>query len=54
VSDNLLGLPWFDIGSSSGAVRGWLREPGISMPRPGKIKFSPWGDGDGDGMEADK
>lgn len=54
VSDNLLGLPWFDVGSGSGAVRGWLREPGISMPRPGKIKFSPWGDGDGDGMEADK
>jgi hypothetical protein len=53
-SDNSLGLPWFDVGSGSGAGRGWLREPGISMPRPGKIKFSPWGDGDGDGIEADK
>ncbi|KAH9961280.1 hypothetical protein BC827DRAFT_1203587 [Russula dissimulans] len=48
------GLPWFDIGPGAGAGRSWLRELGVSMPRPGKIKFSPWGDGDGDGVEADK
>jgi hypothetical protein len=52
--DNSLCLSWFDVGPGSSAGRGWLQEPGISMPRPGKIKFSPWGDGDGDGIEADK
>ena len=53
-SRNLPGMPWFDIGLGPGAGRTWLRELGASMPRPSKIKFSPWGDGDGDGMEADK
>jgi hypothetical protein len=53
-SGNLPGMPWFDIGAGPGAGRSWLRELGVSMPRPGKIKFSPWGDGDGDGLEADK
>ena len=48
-SDNSLGLPWFNVGPGSGTGPGWLREPGASMPRPGKIKFSPWGDGDGTG-----
>jgi len=52
-SDNSFGLPWFDV-SVSGAGRNWLREPSVSIPQPGKIKFSPWGDGDGDGLEADK
>ena len=53
-SSNPPGLPWFDIGPGAGAGRSWLR--GVSIPRPGKIKFSPWGDGegDGDGIEADK
>jgi hypothetical protein len=38
------------------AGHGWLRELGGSMPRPRKIKFSPWADdgNDGDVMEADK
>jgi hypothetical protein len=54
-SGNLPGMPWFDIGPGPGAGRSWLRELGVSLPRPGKIKFSPWGDGDGDGIvEADK
>jgi len=56
-SSNPPGLPWFDIGPGAGAGRSWLRELGmISIPRPGKIKFSPWGDGEGegDGIEADK
>ena len=53
-SDNSLGLPWFDVSPVSGVGRNWLREPGVSIPQPGKIKFSPWGDGDGDGLEADK
>ena len=48
------GMPWFDIGPGPGEGRSWLRELGVSMPRPSKIKFSPWGDGDGDGIEADK
>jgi hypothetical protein len=52
--DNSLGLPWLDVNPVSGAGRNWLREPGVSIPQPGKIKFSPWGDGDGDGLEADK
>lgn len=54
-SGNLPGMPWFDIGPGPGAGRSWLRELGVSLPRPGKIKFSPWGDGDGEGIvEADK
>jgi hypothetical protein len=54
-SRNPVGMPWFDIGlGQTGAGRNWLRELGASMPRPSKIKFSPWGDGDGDGIEADK
>ena len=53
-SGNLPGMPWVDIGAGPGTGRSWLRELGVSMPRPGKIKFSPWGDGDGDGIEADK
>ena len=52
--DNSLGLPWFDVSPVSGPGRNWLREPGVLTPQPGKIKFSPWGDGDGDGLEADK
>lgn len=53
-SRNPPGMPWFDIGLGPGAGRNWLRELGASMPRPSNIKFSPWGDGDGDGIEADK
>jgi hypothetical protein len=53
-SRNPPSTPWFDIGLGPGAGRTWLRELGASMPRPSKIKFSPWGDGDGDGIEADK
>ena len=53
-SSNPPGMPWFDIGLGPGAGRNWLRELGASMPRPSNIKFSPWGDGDGDGIEADK
>jgi len=53
-SGNLPSMPWVDIGAGPGAGRSWLRELGVSMPRPSKIKFSPWGDGDGDGIEADK
>ena len=53
-SRNPPAMPWFDIGLGPGAGRNWLRELGASMPRPSKIKFSPWGDGDGDGIEADK
>jgi hypothetical protein len=53
-SDNSFGLPWFDVSPASGAGRNWLREPGVSIPQPSKIKFSPWGDGDGNGSEADK
>jgi len=52
-SGNSLGLPWSDIGPGAGAGRNWLRELGVSMPRPGNIKFSPWDDGE-DGKEADK
>ncbi|KAI0256028.1 hypothetical protein BJV78DRAFT_1168716 [Lactifluus subvellereus] len=48
------GLPWFDMGPGVSAGHSWLREFGVSVPRPRKIKFSPWGDGDGDGIEADK
>jgi hypothetical protein len=51
-SDNSFGLPWFGVSPVSGAGRNWLREPGVSIPQPGKIKFSPWGDSDG--LEADK
>jgi hypothetical protein len=53
-SRNPPGMPWFDIGHGPGAGRNWLRELGASMPRPSKIKFSPWGDGEGEGIEADK
>ena len=53
-SRNPPSTPWFDIGLGPGAGRNWLRELGASMPRPGNIKFSPWGDGDGDGIDADK
>jgi hypothetical protein len=53
-SSNLPGVPWFDIGLGPGPGHNWLRELGASMPRPSKIKFSPWGDGDGNGIEADK
>jgi hypothetical protein len=52
VPGNPLGLPWFDPGAST--RRSWLRDLGVSVPRPGKIRFSPWGDGEGDGIEADK
>ena len=48
------GLPWFGMGPGVGAGYSWLREFDVSVPRPRKIKFSPWGDGDGDGIEADK
>ena len=51
-SSNPPAMPWFDIGIGPGAGRNWLRELGVSMPRPSKIKFSPWGDGDGDVIEA--
>jgi hypothetical protein len=47
------GLPWSHMGPNVSAGHSWLRELGGSMPRPRKIKFSPWGDGDGDGIEAD-
>jgi hypothetical protein len=53
-SGSLPGMPWFDVGPGPRAGRSWLRELGVSMPRSGKIKFSPWGDGEGDGLEADK
>ena len=53
-SRNPPSAPWFDISLGPGTGRNWLRELGASMPRPSKIKFSPWGDGDGDGIEADK
>ncbi|KAI0305648.1 hypothetical protein B0F90DRAFT_1815237 [Multifurca ochricompacta] len=53
-ASNPLGLPWFDIGPGGSARRSWLRDLGVSVPRPGKIKFSPWGDGDEDGIETDK
>ena len=53
-SRNPPGMPWFDMGHGPGAGRNWLRELGASMPRPSKIKFSPWGDGDGEVIEADK
>ena len=53
-SSGTLGLPWFDVGPSPGQGRSWLRDLGVPMPRPGKFKFSPWGDGDGDGVEANK
>ena len=49
-----LGLPWFDVNPGASTGRSWLRDLGVSVPRPGKIRFSPWGDGDGDGIEADK
>jgi hypothetical protein len=52
------GLPWLHVGGHTidAAGHGWLRELGGSVPRPRKIKFSPWGDdgSDGDMMEADK
>jgi hypothetical protein len=52
------GLPWLHVGGHTidAAGHGWLRELGGSMPRPRKIKFSPWADdgNDGDMMEADK
>jgi len=53
IPGNPLGLPWFDVNPGAGTRRSWLRDLGVSVPRPGKIRFSPWGDGDGDG-EADK
>ena len=49
-----LGLPWFDVNPGATTGRSWLRDLGVSVPRPGKIRFSPWGDGEGDGIEADK
>ena len=54
VPGNVLGLPWFDVNPGVGTRRSWLKDLGVSVPRPGKIRFSPWGDGDGDGIEADK
>ena len=51
---NPLGLPWFDVNPGASTRRSWLRDLGVSVPRTGKIRFSPWGDGDGDGIEADK
>jgi len=54
VSGHPLGLPWFDVNPGASTGRSWLRDLGVSVPRPGKIRFSPWGDGDGDGIEADK
>ena len=49
-----LGLPWFDANPGATTGRSWLRDLGVSVPRPGKIRFSPWGDSEGDGIEAEK
>ncbi|KAI9442297.1 hypothetical protein H4582DRAFT_1927609 [Lactarius indigo] len=54
VPSNPLGLPWIDVNPGASTRRSWLRDLGVSVPRPGKIRFSPWGDGDGEGIEADK
>src|SRR6266702_3947110 len=54
VPGNPLGLPWLDVNPGASTRRSWLRDLGVSVPRPGKIRFSPWGDGDGEGIEADK
>ncbi|KAI9463708.1 hypothetical protein BJY52DRAFT_932294 [Lactarius psammicola] len=54
VPGNPLGLPWLDVNPGANTRRSWLRDLGVSVPRPGKIRFSPWGDGDGEGIEADK
>ena len=49
-----LGLPWFDANPGATTGRSWLRDLGVSVPRPGKIRFSPWGDSEGDVVEAEK
>ena len=54
VAGHSLGLPWFDANPGATTGRSWLRDLGVSVPRPGKIRFSPWGDSEGDGIEADK
>ena len=54
VAGHSLGLPWFDANPGATTGRSWLRDLGVSVPRPGKIRFSPWGDSEGDGIEAEK
>lgn len=54
VTGHSLGLPWFDVNPGATTRRSWLRDLGVSVPRPGKIRFSPWGDSEGDGVEAEK
>ncbi|KAI0266709.1 hypothetical protein BC834DRAFT_873172 [Gloeopeniophorella convolvens] len=51
--ENPLGLPLFGGAPGASAGRSWLQELGASIARPGKIRFSPWGDGEADGAEAD-
>lgn len=54
VAGHSLALPWFDVNPGATTRRSWLRDLGVSVPRPGKIRFSPWGDSEGDGIEAEK
>ena len=54
VAGRSLDLPWFDANPGATTGRSWLRDLGVSVPRPGKIRFSPWGDIEGDGIEAEK
>ena len=54
VAGHSLGLPWFDANPGATTGRSWLRDLGVSVPRPGKIRFSPWGDSEGDVVEAEK